>query len=97
MNGRVVAPQYYWKAVCDPVAKQSIVFVAENPVGEASNDKVQGCNGKMQSKRLGVVFCYGLAGASQAHPDFKFPPFHSTNCKTSEKGSFMDSLLTTFQ
>lgn len=93
-SGTVVAPKYYWKAVCDPVAQASIVFVGENSVGEISEDQVQGCSGKMQKKKRGVVYCHSLQGAetTYAAEGFKLPPF-GDNCNPSTKGTFMDSFL----
>ena len=69
------------------------MFVEDNAIGIADGTKVQGCNGKMYARNAGFIYCYGLEGASKAHPDFKLPPL-SDNCKPSEKGTFMDGLLT---
>lgn len=97
MNKRVETPMWYWKAVCDPVAKQSIVFAGENAVGVASkptDPKVAGCNGIQQTKDRGVVYCYSLEGALQSHElaGFKFPPFNQ-NCNPAVRGNFMDPFL----
>ncbi|KAK3753496.1 hypothetical protein QZH41_017995 [Actinostola sp. cb2023] len=96
LQGTIVAPQYYWKAICDPTAKESIVFVGENSVGVISEDKVAGCNGRSQTKKKGVVYCYSLQGAQAAYSTegFKLPPF-GDNCAPSVKGTFMDALLST--
>jgi len=98
LNGKVLTPKYYWKAVCDPVATQSIVFVAENSPGEIrsdANSKVAGCNGIEQTPKLGIVYCYSLEVAAQepGYADFKLPPFSPLKCQPSNKGNFMDSVL----
>ncbi|KAK3713734.1 hypothetical protein QZH41_008860 [Actinostola sp. cb2023] len=95
LNNRIRVPRYFWKAVCDPVAKASVLFLGENSVGVTNdNDKVQGCNGRVQLKKRGVIYCYSLEGAVRHHKtlDWKLPPFHQ-NCKPSEKGYFMDLFL----
>jgi len=95
LKDKVLTPRYYWKAVCDPGMKQSIVFVAENSPGEVSADKVSGCNNIQQTKKLGIVKCYSLQDAGQEleYADFKLPPFSPLNCQPSIKGKFLDSLL----
>ena len=95
LKRRVLTPMWYWKAVCDPVAQQSIVFVGENAVGDASNTHVAGCNGIQQTKSQGVIYCYSLNNALKAHKqaDFKLPPFHEKNCNPAVRGAFMDNLL----
>lgn len=40
-SGRVLAPEYYWKAVCDPIKKQSIFFYAENNIGNVDLTKAK--------------------------------------------------------
>ena len=31
LKNRVQTPKYFWKAVCDPTGKESVLFYAENP------------------------------------------------------------------
>lgn len=95
MNKRVLTPTWYWKAVCDPVARQSIVFVGENSVGDASHTQVPGCNNIRQTKDRGVIYCYSLDGArgSSKFKDFILPPFNEKNCVPSVRGNFMDAYL----
>lgn len=95
LNKRVLIPKWYWKAVCDPIAKESIIFVAQNNVGDMKTTKVNGCNGNKQTSDQGVVFCYSLDVVSKMaeYSDFKLPPFDKTNCKPSQKGTFMDGYL----
>ena len=96
LNDRVLTPQFYWKAVCDPQIKQSIVFVAENKPGDISDTGVVGCNGKQQTSRLGIILCFGLSGARDAYKDFNFklPPF-GESCNPGAKGTFLDDILKT--
>ena len=92
-----MAPKYYWKAVCDPDVRKSIVLVAENSPGEISTDKVQGCAaaGRQQTKRLGIVHCFSLAEAAKKteYADFKLPPFSDAQCQPNVRGTFLDKYL----
>ena len=94
--------------MCDPVKKQSIVFVAENEPGitDPSEDNT-GCelyytpptggvkitNRIPQKRKFGVIKCSSLADAVATHQDFSLPPFSAMNCKPTEKGKFLDQLL----
>ncbi len=65
LNNRVRVPKYFWKAVCDPAVGSLVVFVAENPTGTEDNQPIGGCdlngvNPRMQSPRLGVIYCFSL-------------------------------------
>jgi hypothetical protein len=94
LNNRVVVPKWYWKAVCDPIAKESIVFVAQNNVGDKSKVKENKC-GIDQTSERGVILCYSYEDARKEadYLDFKLPPFHKTNCQPSIKGAnFMAEL-----
>lgn len=93
LKRRVLTPRWFWKAVCDPVAKQSIAFVGENSVGIASQAKAKGCNMIEQTKDKGIIYCMSHKEASRKFEDFKLPPFQEKNCKRSEKGTFMDKFL----
>lgn len=93
LKRRVLTPRWFWKAVCDPVAKQSIVFVGENSVGIASQAKAKGCNMIEQTKDKGIVYCMSHQEASRKFENFKLPPFQEKNCKPSKKGTFMDNFL----
>lgn len=87
LNGRVVAPRWYWKAVCDPVLKQSIFFRAENHVGEKDKDTVLGCFGKVQTERRGIINCMSLKKAKDlVMENFDLPDFHEKNCNPSVIG-----------
>jgi len=66
------------------------VFWGENSVGVASTDAVQGCNGRMQTKRTGVIYCCSLQNA--ARKGFALPPFND-NCKPTVKADFMNDRL----
>lgn len=95
LNNRVLTPKYYWKAVCDPEAIQSVIFVAENKPGEISEAPVAGCNDKKQTIKLGVVYCYSLQDARLVHDyaDFKLSPFSEARCKPSVRGTFLDTFI----
>lgn len=110
LNGRVLTPKYYWKAVCDPQARpsspgttggQSILFVAENKPGDTSTAKVQGsCAAitKPQTEKFGVINCYSLVDAKKLFPDISanLPPF-GASCNPDILGNFMNGFLTKVQ
>ena len=103
-----MTPQYFWKAVCEPAKRQSIVFVVENKPGntDPSLDN-NGCeltyrpptggakitNRIPQKRKFGVIKCSSLADAVAYHPDFSLPPFSTMNCGPNEKGKFLDQFL----
>ena len=93
----VTTPKYFWKAVC--ANGQSIVFVAENNVGEFSNTKVkQGtCLGKEMTKVNGVIRCDSLNKVRQIFNGFKFPDFTNERCSINNQGTFLDGYLINFQ
>ena len=109
MKGGIVAPKYFWKAICDPDTPavpgnntsngQSIVFVARNNIGDIDIvHKKKGCSGHNQTRMNGVILCYSLQQAQDifAAEDFKLPPFSAT-CNPTVRGSFMDALLNTLK
>ena len=78
--------------MCDPAAKPSVIFVAENKpveIREASEGKVAGCNGKDQTRKFGAVYCYSLQGAGVVpdYSDFKLSPFSDAKCKAKVRGT----------
>ena len=87
-SGRVLAPQYYWKAVCDPIKKQSIFFYAENNIGNVDLTKATGCKyaQKAQTKREGLIMCVSISYATKMKIFGKLPDFHDENCKPEEVG-----------
>ena len=98
LNKKVLAPKYYWKAVCDPSINASVVFVAQNPIGNINATPTKGCNNLMQSPKLGVIQCFSLNEAASStgqfsSDNFVLPPFHSVNCDPTKRGTFMDSQL----
>ena len=95
LNKRVLAPKWYWKAVCDPVGKQSIFFLGENTIADLAENqkKVQGCLGITQQKRSGVIYCYSLTTAKKDFTMFQIPEFHEKNCVPSKIGENFYSVL----
>ena len=91
--GPMKAPKYLWKAVC--ANGQSIVFVAENNVGEFSNTKVkQGtCLGKEMTKVNGVIRCDSLNKVRQIFNGFKFPDFNDKECSINNQGDFLEKYI----
>ena len=84
LNNRVLAPGYYWKAVCDPVNKESIFFFAENNVGNVDDVQVKGCFNLKQTKKYGVIKCDSISNAAIKFG--KLPEF-TQNCKPEEVGT----------
>ena len=100
-NEHIVVPEYFWKAVCDPTRRESIVFVAENNVGEKSfGTKKIGCFGQEMTTDRGVVLCYSLDEARAKYPHangFKFPDFNAVNCGTAVLGNFAQGDIKEFE
>jgi len=69
LNERVLAPRWYWKAVCDPVEKQSVFFLGENNIADTADNtkQSQGCFGIKQQKHFGVIYCLSLTEAKKQH------------------------------
>ena len=90
---KTVIPKYYWKAVCDPGAKQSIFFVAENNVGNTSKNKVvsPSCFNKKMTEEKGVLECKSISQAAGQYS--QVPDFHPGNCGTNKKGTFLKPYL----
>lgn len=89
LKNRILAPGYYWKAVCDPINKQSIFFFAKNNVGNVDDVKEKGCSNVKQTKKYGVIKCTSISNA-----EAKLPDFHK-NCKPEEEGiEFKEYILT---
>ena len=105
LNNKIEVPRYYWKAVCDPQAQQSIVFVAENTPGITDPTAVNGCpltykkqgqtyNNKPQQRNMGVIQCSSVDDAKLAHPLFKLPTFNPAVCGPQNvRGNFLDQYL----
>ena len=101
-KGGPVAPKYFWKAVCDPdpAVQQSIFFIAENNVNNASKDKVESasCFKMKMTKEKGVVECESISEAagkcmrSWWH-SFVVPDFDPVKCGTARKGNFLQPHL----
>ena len=94
--GRMKAPKCFWKAVC--AKGQSIVFVAENNVGEDLDTKVNygTCLKKEMRMDRGIIRCYSLkyAKSLKKFTGFKFPDFTPAKCSITKKGKFLDTYLT---
>lgn len=92
----VLAPQWYWKAVCDPVDKQSIFFWGDNTIADTADNPglVKGCFGILQQKKNGVINCFSLKDAKEKFKkDFKIPEFHEKNCVPSTRGTNFRAVL----
>ena len=84
-----MAPEWYWKAVCDPVKKQSVFFLGENTITDTEDNQkeVKGCFKIKQQKRFGVINCFSLNDAkTMFNTMFQIPDFHETNCDPSNIG-----------
>ena len=94
LNQRVLAPKYYWKAVCDPVNKQSIFFYAENNIGNVDEGKDEGnnCAKKAQTKKNGVIMCLSISAAKQVNLFGKLPDFHE-NCTPDNIGDIFKKCI----
>ncbi|XP_078361888.1 nuclease EXOG, mitochondrial-like [Oculina patagonica] len=100
LNDRVVVPQYYWKAVCDPKARQSIFFWAVNvDSNNGIEGEAKGCFQKRQSKELGVIKCSSLNEAKKLFKDliYYIPEFKEESCKPSQKGVNFESITKKLQ
>lgn len=92
----VLAPQWYWKAVCDPVDKQSIFFWGDNTIADTADNpgRVKGCFDILQQKKNGVINCFSLKDAKEKFKkDFKIPEFHEKNCVPSTIGTNFRAVL----
>ena len=95
LNGRVLAPAWYWKAVCDPFNKQSIFFRAKNNIGDAKTVKKEdGCFGMTQTSKFGFVTCQSI---DSARKDVEMQPFQlpifDKNCNPSVKGEGFKTVI----
>ena len=94
MLNQVQTPKYFWKAVCDPTEKESVLLYAENPVGIVDTKKRPGCNGAGQTESKGVIECTSI---SMAKTEFVLPNFNANNCDPSATGlTDLTSILTGF-
>lgn len=96
----MVVPEYYWKAVCDPKIKQSVIFIAKNNVDDTSTARVSEgtCAGQPMTKTRGVVYCYSVSSAHVLYfhkwwHGFSIPDFHPVNCGTANIGKFLNTFL----
>ena len=92
LNRRVLAPAWYWKAVCDPFNKQSIFFLARNNIGGAVTDRQEiGCFDRRQTSKWGVITCQSIDSARNLRMEHFQLPIFDKNCKPSVVGeSFRD-------
>ena len=98
--GGPVAPKYFWKAVCDPVAHQSVFFIAENNFGVTSTVKVRSasCYDIEMTKKKGVIECSSISEATRRWfrnwwHGIAVADFDSVNCGTANKGDFLKQYL----
>lgn len=94
LKNRVQTPKYFWKAVCDPTEKESVLFYAENPVGIVDRKRRRGCNGAEQTMSKGVIECTSISAAKR---EFAVPNFNANNCRPSATGlKDLTSIVTGF-
>ena len=87
LNARVLAPAWYWKAVCDPFNKQSVFFLARNNIGDADAVTQQnGCFDKRQTSKLGVITCQSIDSARALQMQHFNLPIFDKNCNPSVLG-----------
>lgn len=96
LNGRVVVPKWYWKAVCDPMDKQSIFFwVVNYDLNYGKEGEDTGCFQTRQSKNLGVIQCSSLKEATSTFKkNFYIPAFNNEFCSPSETGANFKTVIT---
>ena len=93
LNCRVQTPKYFWKAVCDPTKKESVLFYAENPVDIVGRKRRRGCNGTPQIISHGVIECDSIDNTVKR--SFVVPNFNKTNCSPKVQGlKELTSILT---
>ena len=94
LKNRVQTPKYFWKAVCDPTEKESVLFYAENPVGIVDRKRRRGCNGAEQTMSKGVIECTSISAAKR---EFAVANFNANNCRPSATGlKDLTSIVTGF-
>ena len=94
LNGRVLAPAWYWKAVCDPFNKQSIFFLARNNIGDAvTNRKEMGCFDREQTSKRGVITCQSIDSARKLPMTHFQLPIFDKNCKPSVVGERFKAVI----
>lgn len=98
LHERVLAPEWYWKAVCDPEEKQSVFFLGENTITDTADnqEQVKGCFDILQQKKNGVIQCFSLNHAKKNFKEmFQIPELHAKNCDPSKIGDNFRSVLET--
>lgn len=105
LNGRIYAPKYYWKVVCDPEAPaprpgaskgQSVVIMAVNNIGDISQIKLESDwnPGKKQTKMRGFIQLYSL---DEVNKIFIVSNLHlpelGNRCNPLFKGTFLNEYL----
>ena len=94
LNARVLAPAWYWKAVCDPFNKQSIFFLARNNIGDADAVTQQnGCFAKRQTSKFGIVTCQSIDSARALQMQHFQLPIFDANCNPSEVGGRFKAVI----
>ena len=73
---------------------RSIVFVAENNVGEADTSVKQGtCFGKKRTSVNGIIHCDSLINVRKMFGGFKFPKFTDKKCSIDKRGNYVKEYL----
>lgn len=87
LNKRVLAPAWYWKAVCDPFNRQSIFFLARNNIGDADTaTQESGCFDRRQTSKWGVITCQSIDSARKLSMKHFQLPIFDNNCNPSVVG-----------
>ena len=95
LNENVYVPKYYWKVICDPVARSSIAFYGISPFGwDGHSEKKGGCLENQMSLDMGLVYCMSVENLkhSKVAKDWNLPSLAEA-CNPSTRGTFLDQYL----
>ena len=87
----MTAPKYFLKAVY--ANGRSIVFVAENNVGEDTPVKQGTCFGKKRTSVNSIINCDSLINVRKMFDGFKFPKFTDKKCSIDKRGDLLKEYL----
>ncbi|XP_044182632.1 uncharacterized protein LOC122963281 [Acropora millepora] len=91
---KVLAPAWFWKAVCDPFNRQSIFFLARNNIGDKDTvTQEMGCFDTRQTSKWGVITCQSIDSARKLPMEHFQPPIFDNNCNPSVVGEGFNSVI----